>query len=168
VTHEWESRYLFKKSAIRKRACPRTYAKHLVCYLYCLKINSIAPRSTNKNLWILMRQRLWGLGVAMTSARPCASHSRQMTTPTPNHQIFTGRVLFRTPKPTVSKHWRHKIWLCYFTWWKIRLHCRLCCLCIQSYYTPWVKKKRHLTLAHNFTKYWPIFKTISLLDSGNL
>ena len=52
---------------------------------------------TNKNLWILMRQRLWGLGVAMTSAGPCASHSRQMTTPTPNHQIFTGRVLFRTP-----------------------------------------------------------------------
>jgi len=31
------------------------------------------------------------------------------------------------------------------------------------------KKTRHLTLAHNFTKYWPIFKTISLLDSvGNL
>ena len=23
--------------------------------------------------------------------------------------------------------------------------------------TPWVKKTRHLTLAYNFTKYWPIF-----------
>ena len=35
--------------------------------------------------------------------------------------------------------------------------------------TPWVKKTRHLTLAHNFTKYWPIFKILSLLDSvGNL
>jgi len=34
--------------------------------------------------------------------------------------------------------------------------------------TPLVKK-RHLTLAHNFTKYWPIFKILSLLDSvGNL
>ena len=30
------------------------------------------------------------------------------------------------------------------------------------------KKTRHLTLAHNFTKYWPIFKILSLLDSvGN-
>ena len=35
--------------------------------------------------------------------------------------------------------------------------------------TLWVKKTRHLTLAHNFTKYWPIFKILSLLDSvGNL
>ena len=32
-----------------------------------------------------------------------------------------------------------------------------------------VKKTRHLTLAHNFTKYWPIFKILSLLDSvGNV
>jgi len=31
------------------------------------------------------------------------------------------------------------------------------------------KKTRHQTLAHNFTKYWPIFKILSLLDSvGNL
>ena len=30
------------------------------------------------------------------------------------------------------------------------------------------KSKKHLTVAHNFTKYWPIFKIISLLDSeGN-
>jgi len=36
--------------------------------------------------------------------------------------------------------------------------------------TQWVKKTRHLTLAHTFTKYWPIFKILSLLDSvvGNL
>ena len=35
--------------------------------------------------------------------------------------------------------------------------------------TPWVKKTRHLTLAHNFTKYWPIFKILSLLYLvGNL
>jgi len=32
-----------------------------------------------------------------------------------------------------------------------------------------VKKTRHLTLAHNFTKYLPLFKILSLLDSaGNL
>ena len=31
------------------------------------------------------------------------------------------------------------------------------------------KKTRHLTLAHNFTKYLPIFKILSLLDLvGNL
>ena len=31
------------------------------------------------------------------------------------------------------------------------------------------KKTRHLTLARNFTKYWPIFKILSLVDSvGNL
>ena len=31
------------------------------------------------------------------------------------------------------------------------------------------KKTRHLTLAHNFTKYWPILKILSPLDSlGNL
>ena len=27
------------------------------------------------------------------------------------------------------------------------------------------KKTRQLTLVHNFTKYWPIFKILSLLDS---
>ena len=26
------------------------------------------------------------------------------------------------------------------------------------YTTPWVKKTRHLTVAHIFTKYWPIFQ----------
>ena len=32
--------------------------------------------------------------------------------------------------------------------------------------TRWVKKKtRHQTLAHNFTKYWPIFKILFLVDS---
>ena len=36
-------------------------------------------------------------------------------------------------------------------------------------YTLWVKKTRHLTLAHNFTKYLQIFEILSLLDSvGNL
>ena len=36
-------------------------------------------------------------------------------------------------------------------------------------YTVSQKKTRHLTLAHNFTRYWLIFKILSLLDSvGNL
>ena len=37
--------------------------------------------------------------------------------------------------------------------------------CVINITTPWVKKTRHLSLAHNFTKYWPIFKILSLLDS---
>jgi len=41
-------------------------------------------------------------------------------------------------------------------------------LVVCSDYTLWVKKTRHLTLAHNFTKYLPIFKILSLLYSvGN-
>jgi len=33
-------------------------------------------------------------------------------------------------------------------------------------YTPWVKKTRHQTLGHNFSKYYPIFKMFSLADSA--
>ena len=40
--------------------------------------------------------------------------------------------------------------------------------CWYYYYYTVSQKTRHLTLAHNFTKYWPIFKILSLLDSvGN-
>jgi len=50
------------------------------------------------------------------------------------------------------------------------------CVCVRacvfnsvSYVHRESKKTRHLTLAHNFTKYWPIFKILSLLDLvGNL
>jgi len=33
---------------------------------------------------------------------------------------------------------------------------------VQGSYTLWVKKTRHLTLAHNFTKYWPIYTTFTI------
>jgi len=50
--------------------------------------------------------------------------------------------------------------------------CRSTFVLVYSFSVPttlWVKKTKHLTLAHNFTKYWPIFKILSLLDSvGNL
>jgi len=40
---------------------------------------------------------------------------------------------------------------------------------VYSIYTVSQKKTRHLTLVHNFTKYIPIFKILSLLDLvGNL
>ena len=32
--------------------------------------------------------------------------------------------------------------------------------------TPWVKQVGHSTLAHNFAKYWSIFKILSLADSA--
>jgi len=46
-------------------------------------------------------------------------------------------------------------------------HSQACGVVSQIYTVS--EKKRHLTLAHNFTKYWPIFEILSLLDSvGNL
>ena len=46
-------------------------------------------------------------GQPMASAPMCkqsAPHSKQITTPTPNHSIFTGRMLFLRAQPTVSKN----------------------------------------------------------------
>jgi len=38
-----------------------------------------------------------GSGISWTICKQSAPHSRQITTPTPHHSIFTGRVLFLTP-----------------------------------------------------------------------
>ena len=38
-----------------------------------------------------------GGGISWTICKQSAPHSRQTTTPTPNHLIFTGRMLFLTP-----------------------------------------------------------------------
>jgi len=47
-------------------------------------------------------------GISWTICKWSASRSRQITTPTPHHSIFTGRMpflmLFQT---TVSKHWKN-------------------------------------------------------------
>ena len=41
---------------------------------------------------------LWnGSGISWTICKQSAPGSRQITTPTPHHSIFTGRVLFLTP-----------------------------------------------------------------------
>ena len=36
-------------------------------------------------------------GISWTTCKQSAPHSRQITTPTPHHSIFTGRMLFLTP-----------------------------------------------------------------------
>jgi len=36
-------------------------------------------------------------GISWTTCIQCAPRSRQITTPTPHHSIFTGRMLFLTP-----------------------------------------------------------------------
>jgi len=41
---------------------------------------------------------VWGCsGISWTICKQSAPHSRQITTPTPHHSIFTGRMLFLTP-----------------------------------------------------------------------
>ena len=42
----------------------------------------------------------------------------------------------------------------------------ICSGCLNPVTTPRVKKKRHQTLSHNFTDYYPIFKIFSLSDSS--
>jgi len=39
-----------------------------------------------------------GNGISWNKRKQFAPHPRQITTPTPHHSIFTGRMLFLTPK----------------------------------------------------------------------
>ena len=71
---------------------------------------------------------------------------------------------------SVGRSCRSRLWLSciveLITKLRLETVCKSWCMTV---YTPWVKKTRHPTLAYNFTKYWPIFKILSLLDSvGNL
>jgi len=47
-----------------------------------------------------------GSGISWTICKQSAPCSRQITTPTSHHSIFTGRMLLQTPNQTVSKQWR--------------------------------------------------------------
>jgi len=38
-----------------------------------------------------------GSGISWTTCKQSAPRSRQITTPTPHHSMFTGRMLFLTP-----------------------------------------------------------------------
>ena len=43
-----------------------------------------------------------GSGISGTIRKQSAPCCRQITTPTPNYSIFTGRILFLTPNPCTS------------------------------------------------------------------
>jgi len=45
-------------------------------------------------------------GISWIICKQFASHCRQVTTTTPHHSIFTGRMLFLT----VSKHWKQEVY----------------------------------------------------------
>ena len=49
-------------------------------------------------------KRVYVCGISWTICKRSAPHSRQITTTTPHHSVFTVRMLFQ---PTVSKHRRH-------------------------------------------------------------
>jgi len=46
-----------------------------------------------------------GSDSSWTICKQSAPRSRQITTPTPHHSSFTGRMLFMTPRRQVSKHY---------------------------------------------------------------
>jgi len=58
-----------------------------------------------------------GSGISWTIYKQSASRSRQITTSTPHHLIFTGLMLFLTPKATNN---RFNIVLVLFTSYMIR------------------------------------------------
>jgi len=76
--------------------------------------NSLYSRTTwvsryqkGKPVWIKMRQEMMGFwdgsGISWTICKQPAPCSRQITTPTPHHSIFTGQMLFTTPNQQCLK-----------------------------------------------------------------
>jgi len=92
--------------------------------------------------------------------------------------FFTGRMLFLPPKQQCRQRHGNVVDNTVECWGELqRLLANLNALVAASKGMRAVKlciytvsqKTRHLTLVQNFTKYWPIFKILSLLDSvGNL
>ena len=79
-----------------------------VCTLGCHPFNGFFSRTT----WVSRYQkgktsldlneardyRVWdGSGISWTICKQPAPHFRQITTPTPHHSMFAGRMLFLTP-----------------------------------------------------------------------
>jgi len=48
-------------------------------------------------LYLLKKETMGGSGISWTICKSFAPHSRQITTPVPTTQFFTGRMLFLTP-----------------------------------------------------------------------
>ena len=90
----------------------------------------------------------------------CTSLQTDSHTNTPPVNFYRPYAL-PDAQPTVSQHRRHKLY-------KLK-KIQLSCMSVDYYCIYTVSQKKNKPLAHNFTKYWPIFKILSLLDSvGNL
>jgi len=56
-------------------------------------------------------KRWWGgNGISWTICIWFAPRSRQITTPVPNHSVFTGQMPFLPPNQSASKHWRQPLY----------------------------------------------------------
>jgi len=105
-------------------------------------------------------------GISWTICKQSAPHSRQITTPTPHHSIFTGWMLFLTPTNSVKalsvpclRLVHHK------TSWTIRSKCILCLLLtflvtqLNNDYYDIAKdssftKTIHTHISHTYTELW--------------
>ena len=72
------------------------------CHCHSLSLASVKFRLVLP-FWYWLRKGLLnvcvcGGGIRWTICKQSAPHSRQITTPTPHHSIFTGQVLFLAPK----------------------------------------------------------------------
>jgi len=72
------------------------------------------PRSAGtrkvKPIWILLEQKtVSGSGISCAICKS-AHHSRHITMPAPHHSVFYRPDALPAAQPTVSKHWRHKLW----------------------------------------------------------
>jgi len=93
-----------------------------------------------------MRQEMMGIwdssGISWTICKQSASRSRQITTPTPHHSIFTGRMLFLTPnrvKALKDKRTSGKNW-----YWFILARCTFCHP-TNNVKAPWENNKNIIT-----------------------
>ena len=81
-------------------------------------------------------------GISWTICKQSASRSRQITTPTPHHSIFTGRMLFLTPnrvKALKDKRTSGKNW-----YWFILARCTFCHP-TNNVKAPWENNKNIIT-----------------------
>jgi len=79
---------------------PYTHTHPRLTALY-LGLPGWAGTRNVKPVWIKMRQEMmgfwYGSGIIRTICKQSAPCSREITTPTPHHSIFTGRMLFLMP-----------------------------------------------------------------------
>jgi len=69
--------------------------------------NRVSRYQKGKPIWILLKQEtVSGSGISWAICKS-APHSRQITTPAPNHSVFYRPDALPAAQPTASEHWRH-------------------------------------------------------------